>query len=616
MAVNGQSFQFIEAAVANRTVSTCRAAARKVDQQLVLDTVDNFNGLERLIVIAVDLDSPIELGAAAKTRSQLYRAITRSQMMVVVVNEVLRGGWLEFLTCVKYNEEASFNTAHELKQNVKGSASKLLKQQQQHEQWQKQQQEEEEGGGEEDEEEDEDDEDEEDDEEDKEDDEDEGKEDEKDKDEVEDDEDDKDDADDEDDEGNQKEQGQKEPKQKLTKAEEGDQQQGKLVKDWLEEVEQADFGERVESTVWDTSTNETAGIGGRSFEEIKRDGFMPLAPPQLRPNSVLATPPAQAKNSNSIEKTKVEDELPAEEWPAAVEVTVYPERVSTVAGVVGKVAKFNYPFNFVGSVAGSKGHADGEGSAAKFNYPMGICACEDGSVLVADCDNHCIRRIAADGTVSTVAGVAGSKGHVDGEGSAVNFNYPEGVCACADGSVWVADRDNHCIRRIAADGTVSSVSTMAADGERSAAKLNGVCLCTDRSVWVADMGNHCIHRIAADGTVSTVAGVAGSKGHVDGEGSAAKFSGPKGVCACADGSVWVADQGNHCIRRIAADGTVSTVAGVVGSKGHVDGEGSVAKFNYPKGVCACADGSVWVTDSDNHCIRRIAYPGLTGTMRA
>jgi hypothetical protein len=141
---------------------------------------------------------------------------------------------------------------------------------------------------------------------------------------------------------------------------------------------------------------------------------------------------------------------------------------------------------------------------------------------------------------------SGSEGHADGEGSAAKFDGPQGVCACAAGSVWVADTPY----------------------------------------------NQCIRRIVADGTVSTVAGVVGSRGYADGEGSAAKFDSPQGVCACADGSVWVADTRNQCIRRIAADGTVSTVAGVAGLEGHADGEGSVAKFKYPVGVCACADGSV------------------------
>jgi streptogramin lyase len=265
-------------------------------------------------------------------------------------------------------------------------------------------------------------------------------------------------------------------------------------------------------------------------------------------------------------------------------------------------------------VAGSKGHVDGKGAAAKFNSPVGVSCTADGSMWVADRDNHCIRRIAADGKVSTVAGVAGSAGHVDGKGAVAKFNKPFSVSCAADGSVWLADRGNHCIRRIAADGMVSTVAGVSGsaghvDGKGTAAKFNypvGVSCAADGSVWVADQSNHCIRRIAADGTVTTVAGVVGSAGHVDGKGTAAKFSSSRGVSCAADGSVWVADQSNDCIRRIAADGTVSTVAGVVGSKGRVDGKGAAAKFSTPFGVSCAADGSLWVADFGNQCIRRIS----------
>jgi superfamily I DNA/RNA helicase len=118
-------FRFVTAAAASRTIVTS-GRRPTLKQCLVLDTVDNLNGLERLIVVAVGLDVPIDEGAAAKTRSQLYRAITRAQMMVVVVNEVLHGGWLEFLTRVKYDKEKQFDMAKELENNVKGKASRIV----------------------------------------------------------------------------------------------------------------------------------------------------------------------------------------------------------------------------------------------------------------------------------------------------------------------------------------------------------------------------------------------------------------------------------------------------------------------------------------------------------
>jgi serine/threonine protein kinase len=124
--LSGRKIQFATADEASRTVSTSRISSPTEKDCLVLDTVDNFNGLERLIVIAVDLDSPMDQGAAAETRSQLYRALTRSQMMVVVVNVVLHGGWLEFLTRVEFDEEGEFDAEKEAKKNTKGEARGLL----------------------------------------------------------------------------------------------------------------------------------------------------------------------------------------------------------------------------------------------------------------------------------------------------------------------------------------------------------------------------------------------------------------------------------------------------------------------------------------------------------
>jgi hypothetical protein len=124
----GRSFGFVAAAEASRRVA---ATTRENVQCLVLDTVDNFNGLERLIVMAVDLDSPIGQGTAAKTAktcSHLYRAMTRAQMMVVVVNEVVHGGWLEFLNRVEFDKEGDFDVEEEAKKNVKGGARGVLAQ--------------------------------------------------------------------------------------------------------------------------------------------------------------------------------------------------------------------------------------------------------------------------------------------------------------------------------------------------------------------------------------------------------------------------------------------------------------------------------------------------------
>jgi hypothetical protein len=126
--VLGEDYEFVDAAEANRCIPTSGGASvvAKSKQCLVLDTADNFNGLERLIVIATGLDSPTGKDAAGKARSQLYRAITRAQMMVAVVNEVLPGGWLEFLPCVDFDSSKQFDVNEESKQNVRGAALAIL----------------------------------------------------------------------------------------------------------------------------------------------------------------------------------------------------------------------------------------------------------------------------------------------------------------------------------------------------------------------------------------------------------------------------------------------------------------------------------------------------------
>lgn len=125
--VDGKRFAFRNATDSNRIVSSSSDAS---EQTLVLDTIDNFDGLERLIVIAVGLDEVIGEGAS-RTRSRLYRAITRAQMMVVVVNEVLEGGWLEFLTRVEFDKDGEFDSEKEMEKSVRGAAQQILEKERQ-----------------------------------------------------------------------------------------------------------------------------------------------------------------------------------------------------------------------------------------------------------------------------------------------------------------------------------------------------------------------------------------------------------------------------------------------------------------------------------------------------
>lgn len=271
--------------------------------------------------------------------------------------------------------------------------------------------------------------------------------------------------------------------------------------------------------------------------------------------------------------------------------------------------------------AGS-GAADGAGAAARFLQPWGIAVDRSGNVYVADQFNHTIRKITPAGAVTTLAGLAGTQGTTDGNGGAARFRYPEHLAVDSTGTIYVADSNNHTIRRITAAGDVSTFAGLAgtsgsADGVGSAARFNvptGVAVDGSGVIYVGDHSNHTIRRITPSGEVTTVAGLPRSAGSVDGVGSAARFDRLNGIAVDSAGVVYVADSNNHAIRRITAGGVVSTLAGLPGRAGSADGTGGEARFDYPQGVVVDPAGNLYVTDSRNATIRRVTPDGVVTTV--
>lgn len=196
-------------------------------------------------------------------------------------------------------------------------------------------------------------------------------------------------------------------------------------------------------------------------------------------------------------------------------------------------AQSSYHVGTLAGQAGVPGATDGFDLAARFSGPSGVAIDGFGNLYVADAANHLIRKVVA-GTreVVTLAGLAGNSGSADGVGSAARFNAPSGVAVTPAGLVYVADTYNHTIRVI-----------------------------------------------AAGGIVTTLAGTAGASGATDGTGSGARFLYPYGVAVDAAGVVYVADTFNHVIRRVQSGGVVTTLAGLSGARGLVDGLGAAARFN-------------------------------------
>ncbi len=272
----------------------------------------------------------------------------------------------------------------------------------------------------------------------------------------------------------------------------------------------------------------------------------------------------------------------------------------------------------------TSGSNDGSGSAAKFNFPWGMAADRSGNIFVADSANHTIRKISAGGVVTTVAGLAGSSGNVDGVGSAARFDYPYGVAVDASGNLFVAC-GSHTIRKITSSGVVTTLAGTAGfhgstDGTGTAAQFffpYGVAVDAAGTVYVADTSNDLIRKITSSGVVTTLAG--GNPFNTfnpDGVGRAASFRDPHGVAVDGAGNVYVADTLNSRIRKITPDGTVTTLAGSRGGSagGYVDGPGSGALFAFPFGIAVDGSGNLYVADTSNHAVRKLTAAGVVTTL--
>jgi sugar lactone lactonase YvrE len=265
----------------------------------------------------------------------------------------------------------------------------------------------------------------------------------------------------------------------------------------------------------------------------------------------------------------------------------------------------------VAGSAGLSGSADGPVSVARFNHPAGLGIDGLGNLYVADEFNNTIRKITPAGLVSTVAGLAGFSGTADGTGSAARFLGPTSVQADTAGNLYVTDRGNHTIRKIAPGGQVSTLAGVgdvsgSTDGLGSAALFDqpsALVLDQAGNLYVSDTGNETIRKILPSGLVSTLAGVPAGVGSTDGTGSGARFSGPFGLAIDAAGNLYLADEGNSEIRKITSAGVVTTVAGKAVANGGVDGTGNAARFNYPEGIAIDGKGTLFVVDTNNSTIR-------------
>jgi hypothetical protein len=310
---------------------------------------------------------------------------------------------------------------------------------------------------------------------------------------------------------------------------------------------------------------------------------------------------------------------------------------------------------FAGITTG--GYTDGAGTAARFQNPSFVAADVQGNLFVEDWGNRRIRKITTAGVVTTVAG-NGTVGYDDGPGNSASFAVFAGIAVDASGNVFIADYNR--VRKLSAAGLVTTIAGSKIqgflDGQDTTARfswLAGIAVDNQGNVYVGDNGMDYsrIRKIAPSGTVTTVAG--GTKGNADGSALNAKFEYITDVAIDAQGNLFIADAGNHKIRKFNTTAQVTTISGSVSIEpmyltmdpnnnlyfaqsffssgansfnsvyqlnnsevlklagtapfqgGYADGDGLQAKFNDVWGLAADAQGNIYVADRGNNCIRKI-----------
>ena len=279
----------------------------------------------------------------------------------------------------------------------------------------------------------------------------------------------------------------------------------------------------------------------------------------------------------------------------------------------------------IDTVAGVGVGDGGPATAAQLSFPFGVAVDAAGNIYIADSNNQRIRRVNIDGSIVTVAGGGNPSDGIgdDGPATAAKLGAPSGVAMDAAGNIYIADTGNRRIRKIDTDGnifTIAGTGTPGLSGDggpATAAQLNlpsGVAVDAAGNIYIADRDNHRIRKVDVDGNISTVAGAGASAGGIGmsgygGDGGPAvqaHLNLPGSVAVDAAGNLYIADIRNHRIRAVDIDGNIFTIAGTgTRSLSGDGGPATAAQLNFPSGVAVDAAGNIYIADTYNHRIRRL-----------
>jgi sugar lactone lactonase YvrE len=345
-----------------------------------------------------------------------------------------------------------------------------------------------------------------------------------------------------------------------------------------------------------TSTNTTIPIvytsSDASIASIENNNV------RIKKNGTVTITASQAANANYKAAISVTQRLVIKEdvtitYPLSntftVNQAITPVKPSGIGGIIPELI-----YSTASAIAGdgTYGSKDDVAAQATFRYPLGSAKDASGNIYVADAGSHSIRKISASGIVSTFAGSAnGEKGTVNGKGTAARFNYPTSVAIDVSGNIYVADQLNNMIRKITSDGNVSTFAGNVNSGSTDAKGTNarftqpyGIAFNRNGDLFVADTYNNKLRKVARDGTVTTVAG-SGAPGHDNGEAINATLNLPKSLAIDGGGDIYITEEGNNTVRKItAADNKVSDFAN--------------GPFIKPVGITLDNSSNVYVSSAD------------------
>ena len=250
----------------------------------------------------------------------------------------------------------------------------------------------------------------------------------------------------------------------------------------------------------------------------------------------------------------------------------------------------------------------------------GIAVGHDNSLYIANDDYHRIRKVDPNGIITTMAGTGVSGFSGDG-GLAINawLNDPHAVAVADDCTVYIADTNNNRIRRIGPDGIITTVAGNGIDGDSGdggpaiLAALDhprGIAIADNGDLYIADTDNHRIRRVDSRGVITTVAGNGIRQFSGDGGlATLASLKNPESVAIAPDGSLYISDESSDRIRRVAPNGMITTIAGdgTLGDQGD-GGAATAAPVEDPEGIALGPDGSLYIANDDYHRIRKVSAP--------